>query len=475
MTSLLIMSLAVTGCSAKDSGDKKQEETSANITVTPSPEPTKEVEATPTVEIEQKEDVEYSAEELKVLSEELTTQILDGDFTGVSDRMEDSIKQSYPADVLKKAFDDAVKPLGAFVTIESSLSQETEDAIYVGVLLRYEGNGLQVLYGYNSDIKLSTFRINYVTLEEDTSGMEHELYREIEIKVGEGEYLMDGIMTIPEGIDKPPVVIFVQGSGQSDMDETSGACSNKPFRDLAQGLAENKIASIRYNKRYYQYTDSIPDNITVYDEILDDVGAAILLAQQSEELDTSRIYVIGHSEGGMLSPKIAQDHPELAGIISLAGSPRHLEDIIYDQAVYFTQLDETASEDEKQQYLDMMKASVEEVKNLTEDNLATPILGITGYYWKSLNHIDTATIVQQLNLPMLFLQGTADFQVYADVDFLEWQTLLKDHENATFIEYEGLNHLFMPTTGAKDTTDYDSKNSVDAKVINDIAQWINKN
>ena len=76
---------------------------------------------------------------------------------------------------------------------------------------------------------------------------------------------------------------------------------------------------------------------------------------------------------------------------------------------------------------------------------------------------------------MLFLQGSADFQVYVDKDFAEYKEILKGHTNASFILYDGLNHLFMPTTGALDTTDYDYENKVDEQVIKDIADWIKKN
>jgi dipeptidyl aminopeptidase/acylaminoacyl peptidase len=75
---------------------------------------------------------------------------------------------------------------------------------------------------------------------------------------------------------------------------------------------------------------------------------------------------------------------------------------------------------------------------------------------------------------MLFLQGGADFQVFPQIDFAMWQELLEGHKNASFIEYDGLNHLFMPTIGAHDPSDYDVKSSVSVQVITDIAEWIKK-
>lgn len=473
MIAAVSITLTFAAC-LKESSTEDNPETSSQITITPTLETTPTVEVIPTKEVEEFREVGYNTEELKVLAEELTTQVIDGDCTGVNSYFTDEFIGTYTADVLKKAYDDTVAPLGEFVVIDSSVSQETEDAIFIAVLVQYENGGLQILYGFTKDIQLMTFRLNYITLE-DEDDVESEFFEEIEIKVGADNYQMDGILTVPKGVEQAPVVIFVQGSGQSDMDETIGATNNKPFRDLAHGLAEKGIASIRYNKRYYQFTDNIPDDITIKEEILDDVGAAIEFAKKSDYLDGTKIFVVGHSQGGMLAPKIALDHKELAGIIVLAGSPRKLEDIIYDQAVYFAKMDESLSESEFELYLQMMQANVESVKNLNEEDLSTQIMGVTGYYWKSLNDLDLPMIIQKLTLPMLFLQGSADFQVYADKDFEEYKQLLKGHDNASFILYEGLNHLFMPTTGALDSTDYDYENNVDTKVIQDIADWIKNN
>jgi dienelactone hydrolase len=414
---------------------------------------------------------EYSIEALTKLAESLTEGILQGEFEPINSCFTQDLKSTYTADVLQEAFSSAIKPLGEFIAVNSVDTQETEDAIYIAVILKYENNGLLITYGFDSSSSLITFYFNYKDIEEEVIS---DLYTEYEITVGDANEPLDGLLTLPTGVENPPVVILVHGSGQNDMDETIGAVSNKPFRDLAHGLAEQGIASIRYNKRYYQYADSIPEDMTISDEVLKDVSAAITLAKEHSEVDSSRIYVLGHSLGGILSPKIALDNDAVVGIISMAGSPRYLEDIIYDQVVHHANLDVESSEDEKALQLESVQANVERVKTLSEDDLSEPILGCTGYYWKSLHEIDTKAIVANLEIPMLFLQGSADFQIYADIDFAMWKEILEGHKNASFIEYEGLNHLFMPTTGVGDTSDYDTKANVSDKVILDIADWINK-
>ena len=97
-------------------------------------------------------------------------------------------------------------------------------------------------------------------------------YREEPIKLGR-EPMVDGLLTLPKQVEKPPIVILIQGSGQSDMHESVGALPNRPFAELAHGLAERGIATLRFNKRFYQYPPQSAEAvaaITVEQEILAD-------------------------------------------------------------------------------------------------------------------------------------------------------------------------------------------------------------
>ena len=78
-----------------------------------------------------------------------------------------------------------------------------------------------------------------------------EKMQERDITVGADDFKLPGTLTLPVGKKKAPVVILVHGSGPQDRDETVGP--NKPFRDLAWGLAERGIATVRYDKRTKVY------------------------------------------------------------------------------------------------------------------------------------------------------------------------------------------------------------------------------
>ena len=146
---------------------------------------------------------------------------------------------------------------------------------------------------------------------------------QVPIQIRGQDETLNGCLMMPENVlQKPKVVIMVHGSGQSDMDESIGTAGNAPFRDIADGLAEKGIASLRYNKSYYEHADKATQDVTIQDEVLEDVQSAIAYLEQ---LDCcSDIYIMGHSMGGMLAPVIAKQNDKVKGIICLAGTPRTL-------------------------------------------------------------------------------------------------------------------------------------------------------
>jgi dienelactone hydrolase len=111
--------------------------------------------------------------------------------------------------------------------------------------------------------------------------------------------------------------VLVHGSGPQDRDETIGP--NKPFRDLAWGLASQGIAVLRYEKRTKKHAMKlvlIKNTITVKQETIDDALAAVALLRKTERIDPNRIFVLGHSLGGMLIPRIGARDPDVAHWIS---------------------------------------------------------------------------------------------------------------------------------------------------------------
>ena len=118
---------------------------------------------------------------------------------------------------------------------------------------------------------------------------------------------LPGTLTVPKGEGPFPAVILLQGSGPSDRDETIGGL--KPFRDIAEGLAEQGVAVYRFDKRTYAYGAelSVKKDISLADEYLEDAVNAVQLLAKQEKIDPARIWVLGHSLGGTAVPAIARE------------------------------------------------------------------------------------------------------------------------------------------------------------------------
>ena len=272
----------------------------------------------------------------------------------------------------------------------------------------------------------------------------------------------------PDVQDRRIVVVLVSGSGPNDMDETVGA--NKPMRDIADGLAQAGISSLRYNKRYNQDPGADAGAWTLESEVLDDLDAALRMLPSSEAAGYS-VVVAGHSLGGMLLPTILARHPEVAAGISLAGSPRDLFDIMTDQADAQIQSSD-AGDDEKASARATQSAALAAAKALTDPN-GEPILGMPASYIVSLNqmHARLPDDVAAIGVPVLVLQGGADAQVYPDKDYPAWRPVL-DGKQADYGLFDGLNHLFMPVSGTSGPLDYNTPNHVDPQVVTAMADWL---
>lgn len=398
--------------------------------------------------------------------------MLNGDFNTIAADLNDVLAPQMNASVIRQSWEALTKELPACQGILSADYMEIQGIDVVIVMLDYTSSGLRVSFGYDNGGKISRLNVTYAPLPSNqTQAEEFDKFKETLIKVGDPQYPLDGKLTLPKVAADVPVVILVQGSGSSDMNETIGSAGNTVFADLAHGLAERGIASIRYNKRYYQYPQTATPTLTVWDEVINDANAAIALARITDGIDKNKIFIIGHSLGGMLAPEIAKENPDIAGFVSLAGSPRKLEDIILDQNKAAIALMNN-TDTEKQVIWESVLTLISQVKALTPESPHGTILTMNSEYWLSLNQTNPYNIVKTLAIPMLFLQGSEDFQVSPESDFALWQTLLKGHKNAQFKLYPGLNHLFMQSNGKADLSEYNTKANVEEQVIADIAGWI---
>ena len=316
---------------------------------------------------------------------------------------------------------------------------------------------------------------------------ENATYYRFPVLIGEGTpWALDGLLTIPhEASEKSPVpaLLLVHGSGAQNMDQS--IFDNRVFHDIATYLSSNGIAVLRYDKRtlthgaaFEEAFGGIGGNVTVWNEVIEDALLAAEILRNDPRI--SSVFVAGHSLGGMLSPRIAEEGG-LDGAILLGASPRPLFEIQYDQNVQSINdalFAGEISQEEADGLLAMVSDMLEEAQNLPdltdEEMQEMSAFGLPAIYQRSLMDSLPLPIILRNGIPTLILHGDKDFQVWTDSDFNVFVQHTQENVHVRTILYDGVTHIFTPAqTDFNDLREYMVAGHVDERVLWDIVDWIN--
>jgi hypothetical protein len=403
------------------------------------------------------------------------------DFAGATARFDPTMKTALPEQRLRETWQTLQKQAGPFQQQVRTRAEKQKGYDIVLVTCQFERLALDAKVVF--DAKQQIAGLFFVPTQAPAGPytpppyVTTNAFREQDFAVGRGEWSLPGTLTLPSGMTRPcPALVLVHGSGPNDRDET--VLANKPFRDLAWGLASKGVAVLRYEKRTKQYAAKLATTgigkFTVKEETIDDALVAVAQLRTTEGIDSKRIFVLGHSLGGVVAPRIGQADSKLAGLIILAGSTRPLEDLMVEQTRYLLLLDGSMSEDGKAK-LDELLVEVAKVKKLTAADASSPklVLRAPPSYWLDLREHDPLAAVKTLKQPLLVLQGGRDYQV-TTADFEGWKKALGSQPTVTFKLYPELNHLFVTGEGKSTPAEYERPGHVAEVVVADIAEWILK-
>lgn len=296
---------------------------------------------------------------------------------------------------------------------------------------------------------------------EDTSELP---YISEEVSFTNGEITLAGTLTIPEGDAPYPAIVLMSGSGAQDRNESLAAIGAEiePFREIADHLTRNGFAVLRYDDRGYGESAGDFASATLFD-FADDASAAVIFLASRDDIDSAKIGLLGHSEGGMIAPYVAMSNDTVSFIIGMAAPALSYRDILLAQnrALYSAAGVDEATTDIVVDAVDTFLGTiVEGDEDTIRETLSALLLLQTGSepdaalleqtmsiymtpYWATGVTFNPSDYWAELDIPALMVYGGKDLQVPAEQSAPVMETLLADRDDSEVVVIDDANHIFQ--------------------------------
>lgn len=411
-------------------------------------------------------------------AQQIVHQLVAGQFSKIEAQYDATMASALAPGKLAAGWQGLLPQFGPFESITDTKAHRAQGLDVVVVVCRFHNSVVDAVIAFDPDGKIAG--LNLRPHQEPPppwtppAYAKPDLFSERNLPLINGKFELPGTLTLPKGAAPFTAIVLVHGSGANDQDETAGA--TKPFKDLAWGLATRGIAVYRYTKRTRKYggeSSDDPATFTVDEETVGDARAAVLRLVHTTDINPERVFLLGHSLGGYLAPRIAIGCPQIAGIVLLAGNSRPIEQLVLEQVRYMASGDGTPSEENQK----LIAAAEEAAQKIESPGLkpgdSVPFLGSKTYgaYWLDLRGYNPVHAALQLKIPIMILQGGRDYQV-TPADFGTWKRSLDGRANVTLKFYPDLNHLFVSGSGPSSPQEYEKPGHVAESVVADIATWL---
>lgn len=305
-------------------------------------------------------------------------------------------------------------------------------------------------------------------------------YKEESVSFTNAQYTFNGTLTLPENYSKnTPVVLMVTGSGQQNRDEE--LFSHKPFAVIADALARQGIASLRYDDRGWgDKSVNFADFIT--DDFRQDAAAAIPLLRKR----FNKVGILGHSEGGTIAMMLAAEG-KADFIVSLAGMAiSGKETLIMQNRQAMSAIG--LPKETVDSYCNSISKALDEIasgKKANEININDVPQALKPITIKALQQADTPYIrhfltidvgklLPKIKCPVLALNGTKDTQVDCDANTTRIEKGLADCKHS-IKKIDGVNHLFQHCNTGIVTEYQQIEETISPEVLQEVAKWIKTN
>ncbi len=271
-------------------------------------------------------------------------------------------------------------------------------------------------------------------------------------------FKLPSTLLIPENIKKPPVVLIIAGSGPTNKDGNNFFMVNNHLKFLTEALAEQGIASLRFDKRSIPGNNTIKEEDLRFEDLISD--ASFCLNSIRKDKRFGNIYILGHSQGSLVGMKVAQDN-KVNGFISLAGPSEAIGNTIIRQIA--TQNEELGKQTAV--LIDSMLAGYEVRKiNPMLVSLFRPSVQPFLRTYMSYNPVEE---IKKLKTKIVIIQGTTDIQVRE----IDAENLHKAVPKSQLKMIEGMNHILKEAPIAR-IENMKTYNNADLPVMDELMNAI---
>ncbi len=315
-------------------------------------------------------------------------------------------------------------------------------------------------------------------------------------------HLLQGTLTIPEGRGPFPCAVLISGSGQQDRDES--IMGHKPFLVIADYLTRYGIAVLRYDDR--GVGGSVMENIEdlredTSEDFATDAEVMVQAARMHPEINSRRVGVIGHSEGGLIGPMVAVHDDKLAFVVMLAGpgvagnellpvqqalllqssgaDEELIDGVIHASMSLYEMMESDASEEELREQMaelvsiQFLAQGLEVTEELFDQAIDEGLAVMTLPWLQFFLYYDPAPTLAQVTCPVLALNGTKDIQVDSNQNLSAIEEVKTNFDtDITIIERDGLNHLFQPAATGAISEYIQIETTFDPETLAIMAEWI---
>ncbi|MCJ7578237.1 MAG: alpha/beta fold hydrolase, partial [candidate division Zixibacteria bacterium] len=274
--------------------------------------------------------------------------------------------------------------------------------------------------------------------------------------------------------------IIISGSGPLDRDgKIQKLGFSVQYKALAHTLSNSGILVLRYDKRGVGKSEGDFKTASLSD-LVSDVKAGILYLKSRKDVDTSRICLIGHSEGAVIAPMIAAEDKSIKAIVLMAGTAKPLDQVIMEQQGFLLSQAKIPDEmkekaiKEEQEFFDWVRGK----KEWKEEEMPPQYKELIGQRKWLLEHFehDPLQTIAKVKCKVLILQGQKDKQVF-DIHAIMLSNALNraGHENHMVKIFPDLDHLFCKTEGEGDYAEYaKTERPIDPEFLNFLTDWLKK-